>query len=189
MALRPSDYGLLLGAIGVGAALGPLLLSRLTDDPRRPVYVLGPFVLRAAVDAVLATVTGLVAATSTLLAYGIGTSTGAVTFNSLLRAETPRETAWEGLRRLRHALAVRSASVPARRRAARRHARYPRRLLPRRHPPSRRRDLQDGSAYAKRPLSMDKAVPVHRPVTRRRTLDRSGPTPVTSGSEPHRAVR
>lgn len=89
LALRPSDYGLLLGAIGVGAALGPLLLSRLTDDPRRPVYVLGPFVLRAVVDTVLATVTGLAAAMATMLAYGIGTSTGAVTFNSLLQAETP----------------------------------------------------------------------------------------------------
>ncbi|MCY7341098.1 MAG: MFS transporter [Pseudonocardia sp.] len=91
LALRPSDYGLLLGAIGVGAAIGPLLLSRLTDDPRRPVYVLGPFVLRAFVDAVLATVTGLAAAMTTLLAYGIGTSTGAVTFNSLLQAETPEK--------------------------------------------------------------------------------------------------
>jgi MFS family permease len=91
LALRPSDYGLLLGAIGVGAALGPLLLSRVTDDPRRPFYVLGPFVLRAVVDAVLATVTGLAAAMTTLLAYGVGTSTGAVTFNSLLQAETPEK--------------------------------------------------------------------------------------------------
>lgn len=39
----------------------------------------------------LATVTGLVAAMSALLAYGIGTSTGAVTFNSLLQAETPEK--------------------------------------------------------------------------------------------------
>lgn len=91
LALQPSDYGLLLGAIGVGAALGPLLLSRLTDDARRPFYVLGPFVLRAVVDAVLATVTGLAAAMTTLLAYGIGTSTGAVTFSSLLQAETPEK--------------------------------------------------------------------------------------------------
>lgn len=35
LALGAGDYGLLLGAIGVGAAAGPLLLSRLTDDPRR----------------------------------------------------------------------------------------------------------------------------------------------------------
>jgi MFS family permease len=87
--LGAEDYGLLLGAIGVGAATGPLFLSRLTDDPRRARYVLGPFVLRAAVDAILATVTGLVSAMAALVAYGLATSTGAVTFNSLLQAETP----------------------------------------------------------------------------------------------------
>lgn len=89
LGLDARDYGLLLGAIGVGAATGPLILSRLTSDPRRPGYVLGPFVLRAVVDAGLATLTGLVSAMAALVAYGIGTSTGAVTFNSLLQAETP----------------------------------------------------------------------------------------------------
>ena len=87
--LDAEDFGLLLGAIGIGAATGPLLLSRLTDDPRRPRYVLGPFVLRAAVDAVLATVTGLASALAALVAYGLATSTGAVTFNSLLQAQVP----------------------------------------------------------------------------------------------------
>jgi len=87
--LRDGDYGLLLAAIGIGAAAGPLLLHRVTDDPRRPGYVLGPFVLRAAVDGVLATLTGLVSALVALVAYGLGTSTGAVTFTSLLQAETP----------------------------------------------------------------------------------------------------
>jgi MFS family permease len=89
LALGAADYGLLLAAIGVGAATGPLLLSRLTDDPRRAAYVLGPFGLRAVVDAVLATVTGLFSAMAALVVYGLGTSTGAVTFNSLLQAETP----------------------------------------------------------------------------------------------------
>ena len=88
LALDAADYGLLLAAIGVGAATGPMLLSRLTDDPRRPAYVLAPFGLRAGVDAVLATVTGLVPAMASLVVYGLGTSTGAVTFNSLLQAET-----------------------------------------------------------------------------------------------------
>jgi MFS family permease len=87
--LDARDYGLMLGAIGIGAATGPLLLTQLTDNPRQPAYVFGPFVLRAAVDAVLATVTGLASALAALVAYGIGTSTGAVTFNSLLQAETP----------------------------------------------------------------------------------------------------
>ncbi|MGI8701166.1 MAG: MFS transporter [Nocardioidaceae bacterium] len=89
LTMEPGDYGLLLGAIGIGAAAGPLFLSRLTDNPRQPAFILGPFVLRAGVDALLATVTGLVAAMGALVAYGIGTSTGAVTFNSLLQAETP----------------------------------------------------------------------------------------------------
>lgn len=89
--LGESEYGLLLGAIGVGAAIGPLVLSRLTDNPRRPGYVLGPFVLRGVVDATLATITGLIPAMATLLVYGLSTSTGAVTFNSLLQAEVPEK--------------------------------------------------------------------------------------------------
>jgi hypothetical protein len=35
-------FGLQLGAIGVGAALGPLLLARLTSNPRRPALVFSP---------------------------------------------------------------------------------------------------------------------------------------------------
>lgn len=83
-------YGLMLAAIGVGAATGPLLLTRIRN-PRRPEFVFGPYLLRAAVDTVLA-VTRIPAVAFTALAgYGIGTSTGAVTFNSLLQAETAAE--------------------------------------------------------------------------------------------------
>lgn len=89
--LPPSGYGLLLGAIGVGAALGPFLLTRLVTDPRRPAFVFGPYVLRGLVDLVLATFTALPVALAALAAYGLGTSSGAVTFNSLLQAHTPPE--------------------------------------------------------------------------------------------------
>lgn len=89
LGLASRHYGLLLAAIGIGAATGPLLLTKLTDDPRHPGYVFGPFILRAAVDAALATLTGLASAATALILYGIGTSTGAVSFNSLLQAETP----------------------------------------------------------------------------------------------------
>lgn len=89
LGVAAASYGLLLGAIGIGAATGPILLTKITDDPRRARYVFGPFVLRGLIDAVLATVTGLVGALAALVAYGIGTSTGSVTFNSLLQAETP----------------------------------------------------------------------------------------------------
>ncbi|WP_296369287.1 MFS transporter [Pseudonocardia sp.] len=89
LALPPGGYGLLLGAIGIGAALGPFLLTRLVDDPRRPVFVFGPYVLRGLVDIALAGFTALPVALVGLAAYGLGTSSGAVTFNSLLQAHTP----------------------------------------------------------------------------------------------------
>ncbi|WP_433786936.1 MFS transporter [Actinomycetospora sp. CA-101289] len=89
--LAPSGYGLLLGAIGVGAVLGPIALTRLVADPRRPAFVFGPFVVRGLVDLVLATFTALPVALAALAIYGLGTSTGTVTFNSLLQAHTPEE--------------------------------------------------------------------------------------------------
>ncbi|MHA7156360.1 MFS transporter [Arthrobacter sp. TMN-50] len=89
--LDEASFGLLIGAIGVGAAIGPLILSKITDNPRRAGFVLGPFVLRGLVDVVLATITGLFSAMAALVVYGLGTSTGAVTFNSLLQAEIPEK--------------------------------------------------------------------------------------------------
>lgn len=89
----PADaYGILVGAIGVGAALGPTLLLRLIPDPRRPLYVFGPYVLRGVVDLVLASVRSLPVAAATLAVYGVGTSTGAVTFNSLLQSHVTDRT-------------------------------------------------------------------------------------------------
>ena len=68
--LAPSGYGWLLGAIGIGAVLGPYALTRLVTDPRRPAYVFGPYVLRGTVDLVLATFTALPVALLALAAYG-----------------------------------------------------------------------------------------------------------------------
>lgn len=82
-------YGLLIGAIGIGAALGPLVLLRLIRDPVRPLFVFAPFGLRGVVDLLLAAITALPLAAAALVAYGVGTSTGAVTFNSMLQAEAP----------------------------------------------------------------------------------------------------
>lgn len=87
--LEPSGYGLLIAAIGVGAVLGPLLLTRLIRNPRRPAFVVGPYLLRGIVDLVLATATALPIALAALATYGLATSIGAVTFNSLLQSHTP----------------------------------------------------------------------------------------------------
>jgi len=82
-------YGLLIGAIGIGAALGPLVLLRLIRNPARPLFVFGPYGLRGVVDLALASVASVPFAAGALALYGVGTSTGAVTFNSMLQAETP----------------------------------------------------------------------------------------------------
>ncbi len=82
-------YGVLIGAIGVGAALGPLVMLRLIRDPARPLFVFAPFGLRGVVDLVLAASASFPVAVASLVAYGVGTSTGAVTFSSMLQSEAP----------------------------------------------------------------------------------------------------
>ncbi len=84
-------YGLLVAAIGVGAALGPLLVVRCVRDPRRPLLVFGPYAVRGLVDLVLVVVTMVPLATGALLFYGLSTSTGNVAFSSLLQSRVPEE--------------------------------------------------------------------------------------------------
>jgi MFS family permease len=83
-------FGLFIGAIGIGAATGPLL-TRLTDNPRRR-GLFGPYLLRGVVVATVTALTAALAALAAMAAYGLGTSTGAVIFNSLLQAEVSPET-------------------------------------------------------------------------------------------------
>ncbi len=82
-------YGLLLGAIAAGAFTGPVLLVRLPALPRRPTAVFAAFGLRGLVDLVLASVTALPAALGALVCYGIGTSTGNVTFAAVIQSHVP----------------------------------------------------------------------------------------------------
>jgi MFS family permease len=78
-------FGLLLGAIGVGAGFGPLVLQRLVGDVRHRELLFGPYILRGVVDLVLAATASFAAALGALAAYGVGTSTGNVTYNSVLQ--------------------------------------------------------------------------------------------------------
>lgn len=79
-------YGLLLAAIALGAFTGPLLLIRLSAHARHPRVVFAAFGLRGLVDLALATVTDLPAALAALVFYGLGTSTGSVTFASVIQS-------------------------------------------------------------------------------------------------------
>lgn len=88
LGVGPDGFGVMLAGIGIGAAVGPVLLTRVTDDPRRAAFVFGPLVLRGLVDLVLASSRVFPVAVGALGLYGLGTSTGMVTFNSLLQAET-----------------------------------------------------------------------------------------------------
>ena len=68
-----------------GAFAGPLVLSRLPASDGHARLVSGAFGLRGLVDLTLASVTELPAALGALVAYGLGTSTGNVSFSSLGR--------------------------------------------------------------------------------------------------------
>ena len=70
-----SGFGVLVAAIGAGAALGPLLLLRRITDPRRLLFVFGPYAVRGIVDLVLAVATSVPLAAGALVFYGLSTST------------------------------------------------------------------------------------------------------------------
>ncbi|MDP9068448.1 MAG: MFS transporter [Actinomycetota bacterium] len=82
-------FGFLLTAIGLGAALGPLVLQRVATEVRRPLLLFGPYLLRGAVDLVLAAFSSFTTAVGALFFYGIGTSTGNVTYNTALQKNVP----------------------------------------------------------------------------------------------------
>jgi MFS family permease len=82
-------YGLLIAAIGVGAGLAPILIQRVVREVRRPGWLYGPYLLRGAVDYTLAATSGFGVAVAALGLYGIGTSTGNVTYNSVLQITVP----------------------------------------------------------------------------------------------------
>jgi len=84
-----TGFGLLLAAIGVGAGVGPLVLQRYVTDVRQPLLLFGPYVLRGLVDLILAAVSNFAVALVSLGFYGIGTSTGNVTYNTVLQTTTP----------------------------------------------------------------------------------------------------
>lgn len=72
-----------------GAGFGPLVLSRLGNDVRRPGWLFGPYLLRGVIDLVLAASSSFAVALGALGVYGVGTSTGNVTYNSVLQTVVP----------------------------------------------------------------------------------------------------
>ena len=59
--------------------------------PWRPLFVFGPYAVRGVVDLALAVVTSVPLAAAMLIVYGLSTSTGSVTFSSLVQSRVPEE--------------------------------------------------------------------------------------------------
>ena len=84
----PRGFGTLLAAIGVGAAVGPLLFRRFIR-PGDKRWLFGPLAVRGGVDLTLAGVAEPVVAGTALVAYGMSTSTGMVAYQSTLQTLVP----------------------------------------------------------------------------------------------------
>ncbi len=87
--LGATRFGILLAAIGVGAGVGPLMLGRVVRDVHHPALLFGPYLVRGLVDLALAGFASFAGALVALGAYGLGTSTGNVTYNTTLQSVVP----------------------------------------------------------------------------------------------------
>jgi MFS family permease len=87
--LPPAGFAWLIGAIGVGALLGPLIPNTLATDYRDARWLFLPYVIRGLGDVLLAVFTPLPVALLILFVYGLNTSTGMVVFSSTVQGAIP----------------------------------------------------------------------------------------------------
>lgn len=84
-------FGVLLAAIGIGAAVGPQLARRWAA-PGHKVWLFGPYAVRGGVDLTLAAIGNPVAAGVGLFFYGASTSAGTVAYNATMQRMVATET-------------------------------------------------------------------------------------------------
>jgi len=87
--LRPSGFTWLIGAIGAGALLGPLIPNLLAKDYRDARWLFVPYIVRGIGDVLIAIFTPLPVALLILFVYGLNTSTGMVVFSSTVQGAVP----------------------------------------------------------------------------------------------------
>ncbi len=91
LGLEPEGFAWLIGAIGLGALLGPLVPNTLARDYRDAKWLFVPYVIRGFGDVLLAVFTPLPVALLILFVYGLNTSTGIVVFNSTVQGTVPEQ--------------------------------------------------------------------------------------------------
>ncbi|MDQ6858488.1 MAG: MFS transporter, partial [Chloroflexota bacterium] len=85
----PQGFAWLIGAIGVGALIGPLIPNTFARDYRNARWLFVPYLIRGAGDVLIAVFTPLPVALLILFVYGLNTSTGMVVFNSTIQGAIP----------------------------------------------------------------------------------------------------
>ncbi len=85
----PSGFARLIGAIGVGALIGPLIPNALASDYRDARWLFIPYVIRGVGDVLLAVFTSFPAVLVILFVYGMNTSTGMVVFSTTVQGAVP----------------------------------------------------------------------------------------------------
>ena len=91
LGLAPSGFAWLIGAIGVGALIGPLIPNTFARDYRTARWLFVPYIIRGIGDVLIAIFTPLPVALVILFVYGLNTSTGMVTFNSTVQGAVPED--------------------------------------------------------------------------------------------------
>ena len=87
--LAPSGFAWLIGAIGVGALIGPSIPNVLARDYRSARWLFIPYIVRGVGDVLIAVSSLFPIALLLLFVYGLNTSTGMVVFNSTVQGAVP----------------------------------------------------------------------------------------------------
>lgn len=87
----PEGFAWLIGAIGAGALLGPLVPNTFAKDYRNARWLFVPYVIRGIGDVLIAVFTPLPIALLILFVYGLNTSTGMVVFSTTIQGAIPDE--------------------------------------------------------------------------------------------------
>jgi len=115
LALPPAGFAWLIGAIGFGALIGPLIPNAFAGGRYRNArWLFVPYLVRGAGDILIAVFTPLPVALVILFVYGLCTSTGMVVFSSTIQGAIPEgfrgrvftllDVSWSAMRLLSLAL-------------------------------------------------------------------------------------